>query len=156
MTQNALQKMSTVEIQPMSAHHLEEVWEIEKTAFSMPLSLDSFRRELTLPMARLRVAISDKAVVGYLNYWVIEKEAHVMTIAVHPEWRRHGVGKALFEFMIVETKDFESYHLELRVSNTTARAFYEKYGFKLCGLRKRYYANNGEDALLMSRYDVAK
>jgi ribosomal-protein-alanine N-acetyltransferase len=143
----------TIRILPMTAEHIDAVLEIEKASFARPLSRSGFERELTLPMARLRIAVDGERIVGYLNYWVIDREAHIMTLAVLPELRRSGVGQKLFASMLAETPGFASYHLELRVSNQPARAFYEHFGFRVCGVRKQYYADNHEDALLMSRFE---
>jgi ribosomal-protein-alanine N-acetyltransferase len=94
----------------------------------------------------------DRPVVGYSGFWYILDEAHVSTIAVHPDWRGRSVGEHLFVNMLEEALDLGAVTatLEVRVTNERAQNLYRKYFFEVVGRRRRYYRDNGEDALLMT------
>ena len=94
----------------------------------------------------------DRPVVGYSGFWYILDEAHVSTIAVHPEWRGRSVGEHLFVTMLEHALDLGAVTstLEVRVTNEQAQNLYRKYAFEIVGRRRRYYRDNGEDALLMT------
>lgn len=91
-------------------------------------------------------------VSGFLGLWFMVEEAHIVTIAVRETERRQGVGELLLiaAFDLAHSKDLHVLTLECRVSNTAAQALYEKYGFQRVGIRKRYYTDNNEDALIMT------
>lgn len=93
-----------------------------------------------------------RAVIGYAGFWFILDEAHISTIAVHPAWRGQGVGEQLLAALLERVLDLGavSATLEVRVSNEPAQALYRHYAFEIVGRRKRYYRDNGEDALLMT------
>jgi ribosomal-protein-alanine N-acetyltransferase len=93
-----------------------------------------------------------RQVVGYGGFWYIVDEAHISTIAAHPEWRGRGVGERLLAAMLERALDLGAVlsTLEVRVSNERAQNLYRKHGFEVVGRRKRYYRDNGEDALLMT------
>jgi ribosomal-protein-alanine N-acetyltransferase len=93
-----------------------------------------------------------RSVVGYGGFWFIVDEAHVSTIAVHPDWRGRRVGERLFVAMLEQALDLGAVTatLEVRVSNDRAQSLYRKYRFEVVGRRKHYYRDNGEDALLMT------
>jgi [ribosomal protein S18]-alanine N-acetyltransferase len=121
--------------------------EVEKTRKSrlFPLSLLSNRPVATVPSPELA------SIVGFAGLWLMVDEAHVTTIAMHPEHRGHGLG----EFLLVSLIDIaysigaKWVTLEVRVSNYTAQNLYRKYGFREAGVRHRYYSDNQEDALIM-------
>ena len=91
-------------------------------------------------------------VVGYSGFWFIIDEAHISTIAVHPDWRGRHVGEQLFVSILEQALDLGAVTatLEVRVSNDRAQGLYRKYHFEVVGRRKHYYRDNGEDALLMT------
>ncbi len=91
-------------------------------------------------------------VVGYGGLWLMVDEAHISTIATHPDWRRRGVGELLLLAMIDGAMELgaDIVTLEVRVSNMPAQTLYRKYGFEIVGERKGYYSDNGEDAYIMS------
>ena len=96
------------------------------------------------------------AVVAYAGFWLWGDEAHVGTIAVHPEWQRRGLGRWMLlnltqEAMLV---DADAITLEVRVSNLAARRLYRKQGFEIAGRRRRYYRDTGEDAYIMTLADL--
>jgi len=90
-------------------------------------------------------------IVGYAGMWNIGGEAHISTIAVHPNWRRQGLGEALLNGLLTRAAALNSEYsvLEVRVSNQSAQALYDKYGYEIVGDRKGYYRDNNEDAYLM-------
>ncbi len=91
-------------------------------------------------------------ILGYSGFWLMVGEAHISTIAVQPNWRRRGIGELLLVAMLDRAMELEAEMatLEVRVSNVTAQNLYRKYGFRQVGLRRRYYRDSGEDALIMS------
>ena len=93
-----------------------------------------------------------RSVVGYSGFWFILDEAHISTIAVHPDWRGRRVGESLFVAMLEAALDLSAVAatLEVRVTNDRAQNLYRKYQFEVVGRRKHYYRDNGEDALLMT------
>ena len=90
-------------------------------------------------------------IAGYAGMWNISGEAHVSTIAVHPEWRGHGLGEALLNGLLTRAIALNSEYsvLEVRVSNLSAQGLYRKYGYEIVGDRKGYYRDNNEDAYMM-------
>jgi len=90
--------------------------------------------------------------VGYGGFWLMVDEAHISTIATHHDWRRRGIGELLLIAMIDGANEVSArwVTLEARVSNTGAQALYRKYGFEVTGVRKRYYSDNNEDAVIMT------
>jgi ribosomal-protein-alanine N-acetyltransferase len=93
-----------------------------------------------------------RSVVGYSGFWFILDEAHISTIAVHPDWRGRRVGESLMVAMLEAALDLNAVTatLEVRVTNDRAQNLYRKYHFEMVGRRKHYYRDNGEDALLMT------
>lgn len=144
----------TLQIRDAIPHDLPRILEIERIAFPTPWSLNSFQRELTLPFSRLTVAIgseSDSAAIsGFLCRWIVADECHVLNIAVHPDFRRTGIGAELLNVAIAEARAREALMvtLEVRRSNLPARHLYRKYEFEERRLRKHYYGP-GEDAIVM-------
>lgn len=100
---------------------------------------------------RLRNSRSTAAIVGYGGCWLIAGEAHISTIAVHPDFRGKGLGELLLASMLLRAMNLEGEYsvLEVRASNTNAQALYLKYEYQVVGRRKGYYRDNAEDALLM-------
>ena len=95
---------------------------------------------------------TDDCILGYAGLWFMVDEAHITTIAVRPEWRRHGAGEAMLIALTEKalSRGERVLTLETRVSNEEAQKLYEKYGFTVTGQRLRYYSDNQEDALIMS------
>jgi ribosomal-protein-alanine N-acetyltransferase len=94
----------------------------------------------------------ERPVIGYAGFWFVLDEAHISTIAVHPDWRGRHVGERLLVAMLERALDLNAVTatLEVRVTNERAQNLYRKYAFDVVGRRKRYYRDNGEDALLMT------
>jgi len=136
----------------MRADDLDEVVAIERASFSMPWSRGAFLYELQQNrVARCLVMREDARVVGYLCLWEIGDELHITNVAVHPEHRRRGVGRALVSGVLddARTRKLKLVVLEVRPSNHEARTLYESFGFRVVGRRRGYYYDTGEDALVM-------
>jgi ribosomal-protein-alanine N-acetyltransferase len=129
------------------------VHEIDTLSFSLPWPERSFRFELTEnPVSRGWVAEVDGRIAAMLVLWFIVDEAHIATIAVHPDYRRQGIGEKvlLHALWAVQDEGARRVFLEVRAGNAAAQAMYEKYGFIVDGRRLKYYRDNDEDAILMS------
>ena len=126
---------------------------IDKSSFTLPWPERSFRFEVTNnPSARCWVAELDGQVVGILILWMIVDEAHVATLATHPEFRQQGIAERLLIMGLDNAYEegARSALLEVRAGNEAAQALYRKYGFETVGSRKHYYKDNAEDAILMT------
>ena len=144
----------TLELRRLELADLDAIEEIERVSYPTPWSRSMFTSELAKPSSRSLAAIdADGSLVGYL---VISKHVdawHVMNVAVAPQHRRRGVASALISRLLESTKgDAERGHtLEVRVSNGGAIALYERFGFERRGVRRGYYTDNREDAVVMWR-----
>ena len=128
--------------------------EMDILCFSAPWSEESFRKEITENrLAFYIVAEISGRMVGYAGLWSIVDEGHITNVAVHPDFRRKGIGEALISVLLNHTleKGILSHTLEVRASNDPAISLYLKFGFEPAGLRKNYYEDNGEDAIIMWR-----
>ena len=132
---------------------LPQVVALEKRCFVDPWESEALEQELAPDRLRLPL-IAEVAgkVAGYLMAWKIVDQLHILNIAADPDLRRQGVGKALLFAAARKAVDLgmEEITLEVRESNQEARAFYREYGFVPSGLRPGYYADNGEDAIIMT------
>ena len=149
--------MLNVEVVKMLPEHIDDIMVVEKLSFKIPWSRDAFVQETTVnQFARYFSAVADGKVVGYAGMWKVCDEGHITNIAVHPEYRGNGIGSLLLEYLIklAQAEGVASMTLEVRRSNFAAQALYNKYGFKVSGLRKGYYSDNGEDAIIMWKTDV--
>jgi ribosomal-protein-alanine N-acetyltransferase len=128
---------------------LPSVISIERRSFSTPWSLAMFVLELSKPSGICLAAEDDSGLVGYLVCSRYDEVWHLMNVAIHPERRRLGIATDLIERLFDEAGAGARYTLEVRVSNGPAIAMYQRFGFKSAGRRRRYYHDNGEDALIM-------
>ncbi|MDD3840509.1 MAG: ribosomal protein S18-alanine N-acetyltransferase [Clostridia bacterium] len=146
---------NSILIEKMRLEHIDRVLDIERLCFNNTWTRESFEMEITQNRcAYYVVARYSNKVVGYGGMWIIIDEAHVTNIAVHPEYRGMGVGNKIMEHLIdicVE-KDLVGITLEVRKSNVIAKNLYKKYGFEEKGIRRSYYLDTNEDALIMWRY----
>ena len=126
---------------------------MEKLCFADPWSEKSIASELDNPWALWLVALERDEVVGYIGSQTAVDETDVMNVAVHPDHRRKGIAEALIEMLIKQLQEQGSHALmlEVRASNAPAIALYEKMGFRQVGLRKNYYRNPKEDALILRK-----
>ncbi len=145
------------EIKKMKADHIDGVMVVENLSFKIPWSRQAFVDEITTnDMAIYFVALCNEQVIGYGGMWKIFDEGHITNIAVHPEFRRCGAASDIIEKMLEtsEEKGVKSLTLEVRKSNAAAQSLYSKYGFKPEGIRKGYYSDTGEDALIMWKHGI--
>jgi ribosomal-protein-alanine N-acetyltransferase len=142
-----------IRIVPMERRHLDAVAALEPLCFTEPWPIASFVGELNNPLAVYFVAEQDGAVLGYAGMHAILDEGHVTNIAVAPGHRRLGIGRRLCETLIrgAAMRKLRLLTLEVRESNTAARALYRAYGFTDTGRRRGYYQTPPEDAILMTR-----
>ena len=143
--------MKVVNIIPFSQKYLDSLIELEKICFTMPWTREMFEEEFKSSLTHYFIAVENDAVVGYAGLWKILDEGQITNIAVLPDYRRRGIADKLINALISSTSDIKSYTLEVRESNTAARALYEKLGFAVVGTRKGYYSDNGENAILYAR-----
>ncbi|MGD2125169.1 MAG: ribosomal protein S18-alanine N-acetyltransferase [Desulfobacteraceae bacterium] len=134
--------------------YLDGIAEIENLSFPSPWSPNAFIQEIRNPFSRLWALLVDKALVGYICFWMLESEIQLINIAIHPKARGRGFGGRLLTKMIESdvSKDMHSIWLEVRVSNLTAQKLYESLGFEEVGRRPRYYKDTNEDAIVMSLF----
>jgi ribosomal-protein-alanine N-acetyltransferase len=140
-------------IVPMRIDDLPAIHAIERASFDSPWPADAYRSELeTNRLAQYLVASAGDAIVAYSGMWLMVDEAHIITFAVHPAWRRQRIGERLLLALLDLARDAGAHEatLEVRLSNLPARRLYEKFGFRPVGLRPHYYSDNGEDALIMT------
>jgi ribosomal-protein-alanine N-acetyltransferase len=144
--------MEPLEIRRMNEHDIDEVWQIELDLFTMPWSRPSFLYEVSDSRNSYPVVgVDSGSVVGYAIAWFVAEELHIGNIAVAKARQGRGMGKRLLEHLLEEAsrRDVEYATLEVRVSNVKAIMLYRSHGFRTVALRKRYYGDNGEDAMVM-------
>jgi ribosomal-protein-alanine N-acetyltransferase len=138
-----------LEVRPLAYGDLPAVLAIERRAFQTPWSLAMFVLELSKPSGICLCVIAEDAIVGYLVCSRYADVWHLMNIAVAPEHRRRGIATQLMEELFGRAGSDARFTLEVRASNGAAIAMYERFGFRPSGHRRRYYHDNGEDALVM-------
>ena len=138
-------------IEQMTSKDIDGVFEVEKNCFEHHWSKDAFKKELNNEVARYLVAKLDGKVVGYVGIWFVMDEGHITNVAVHSDYRERTIGDKLVDEMVKLCKEnnLVAMTLEVRTSNTVAQNLYRKYGFKMAGIRKEYYSDNKEDAIIM-------
>jgi ribosomal-protein-alanine N-acetyltransferase len=144
--------MEQVKFRSMELTDIPRVMEVEKRSFPTPWPEKAFYDEiLHNQFARYEVVEVDGVVAGYCGMWLILDEAHITNIAIHPDYRGKGLGKALLKHMMQLAASLGSMKmtLEVRVSNEIAQSLYRKMGFEATGIRPRYYSDNQEDAMIM-------
>ena len=146
--------MDSLIIRKAETKDIKEMAALDLVCFPAPWSEEAFRQELEENnLAFYVVAELKEKVVGYAGLWAILDEGHITNVAVSPEHRKRGIGRAVVEVLVDATEQagLNSFTLEVRTSNITAQNLYKKFGFIEAGLRKGYYEDNGEDALIMWR-----
>ena len=141
-----------VVIEDMRLEDIPAVQLVENASFPIPWPANAFRHELTQNKnAHYLVAKEGDHIVGYAGLWLSLDEAHITTFAVLPDFRRRKIGERMLLsiFERAERLGAEWLTLEVRASNLPAQRLYEKYGFRPAGIRRRYYSDNNEDAIIM-------
>ncbi len=164
--------MNEIRIRVATAEDIDAMTELDATCFSAPWSRASFEAELTTNQLAWYLVAEEMVpkgedtnselnpegeddsvglIIGYAGLWAIEDEGHITNVAVHPDYRRMHLGHILVEMLIDQTRKegLKRFTLEVRVSNHAAIALYEQFGFVSAGLRKGYYEDNNEDAMIM-------
>ncbi len=133
---------------------IDDIVIIENESFQYPWKRETFESELTNTFSRFFIARKNKDPAGFIIYWDIPYEIHLINIAVRPKYRRMGTGAMLLGEMInyAEMNSKQLITLEVRVSNKGAITFYRKFGFREVYIREKYYVDNDEDAIVMERY----
>jgi ribosomal-protein-alanine N-acetyltransferase len=149
-----------IEFRKLKLRDLNAVEEIERTSYPTPWSRSMFAGELAKPSSICLGAIDseNEELVGYLIISRYVDAWHVMNVAVAPEYRRRGIARSLMErlFVVTARDARRGYTLEVRVSNEAAIRLYEELGFKTRGIRRGYYTDNREDALIMWKDPVSE
>ncbi len=142
-----------MEILEMTQGVVARVAQLENLCFSDPWSEKSVASELSNPLSLWLVAMEGERLAGYVGSQSVEGEADMMNVAVHPDFRRRGVGETLVNALVVALaeKGVHSLTLEVRVSNESAIGLYKKLGFSQAGLRKNYYRHPKEDAYILRK-----
>ena len=144
-----------IQILKMTTEHIKDVHKIEEDCFSIPWSEKSFYDELTKnKMAIYIVAKEDEKIIGYGGMWHVINEGHITNVAVKKEYRGKGIGNQIINALIdiAKEKEMIGITLEVRTSNDVAQNLYKKNGFIIEGIRKEYYDDNKEDAILMWKH----
>jgi ribosomal-protein-alanine N-acetyltransferase len=142
-------------IKKMGTEHIEDVISIERSSFLLPWPKDLFIREINADYAQNFICTAEKGiseeVIGYIFAWTIGNECTINKIACHYNYRRRGAGSFLLKHLIEESfiTGARIYYLEVRKYNEAALSFYRKYGFNQIAIRKGYYSDTKEDAVIM-------
>ena len=142
-----------MEIKAMKEAQVPQIAALERVCFSDPWSEISILSELENPLSCWLVAMDGERLAGYVGSQTVIDETDMMNIAVHPDYRRKGIAGRLVEALIAMLKEGGSHRLslEVRVSNESARRLYDELGFSEIAIRKRYYQNPKEDALILRK-----
>jgi len=144
--------MAELVIRKMSIIDIDEVMEVEKSSFAEPWPKEIFAQEVSKnDYAYYFVAQLNNKVIGYAGMWVVIDDAQITNIAIIPQYRGLKIGEKLFEYVCQQAMrmSVERLSLEVRVSNIIAQGMYRKFGFVPGGIRKNYYTDNQEDAIVM-------
>ncbi len=135
----------------MTIEDVKAIYDLSKACFSIPWSFEALTKELSNPLAEYQIAEIDGQIIGYGGLWCVMDEGEITNIAVDGDYRRQGIGEAILEALlqIAKQKRLTIVHLEVRVSNVAAKGLYEKFGFHQIAIRKNYYQQPIEDAIIM-------
>jgi ribosomal-protein-alanine N-acetyltransferase len=145
-------------IRSMRPEDVDEVHKIDNLSFTSPWPRHAFQHEVNNPLAHNWVVVAENGgIVGAIVVWLVVDEAHIGTLAIHPEYRRHGLAKQLLKTAMLDLveRGAVTAMLEVRESNTAAQRLYGGCGFQIVGRRRRYYQDTNEDALLMTLHDLS-
>ena len=142
----------------LSHDNLDAVLEIERMSFTTPWSRYAFIREIQFEKSVFKVINVDGRVVGYGGFWRFPDEVHISNFAIHPDYRRRGLGRLFLTHLLEEAISMGATKatLEVRRSNIAARELYEDFGFRVVSVSKRYYFDENEDALIMENSDITR
>ncbi|OPY58265.1 MAG: ribosomal-protein-alanine N-acetyltransferase [Pelotomaculum sp. PtaU1.Bin035] len=140
----------------MCPEHISQVVEIEQASFPAPWPQQVFTSEIQNEFAHYIVAAVNEQVIGYGGMWLVLDEAQVTNVAVHPAYRMNNIGKMIMLELMRRAilMGIDKMTLEVRLSNLVARHLYASLGFEKKGMRKKYYLDNNEDAIIMWKHDL--
>jgi ribosomal-protein-alanine N-acetyltransferase len=143
-----------LKIKSLTSENLSAILELDQACFGGLWTMEGYQRELDSPNSEFLGLFSPLVpakLLGMGCFWGILDEAHITILAVHPQYHRQGLGQLLLYSLLETARDhgLERATLEVRASNVVAMSLYQKFGFKIAGRRKRYYQDNGEDALVL-------
>ena len=144
-----------ITLEPMELKHLDEVFAVECESFTIPWTKNAFRKEIVENQLGLYVvAIEDGHVLGYGGMWHVITEGHITNVAVRESARRRGIGDRIIKELIriAKEKEMIGITLEVRMHNAAAQRLYTRNGFVPEGIRRNYYQDTKEDAIIMWRY----
>ncbi|MFA4874568.1 MAG: ribosomal protein S18-alanine N-acetyltransferase [bacterium] len=142
---------ASVSMQPFDPSDMDELMEIENSSFTLPWSRESYEELWPLESIKIWVARAGDELVGYYLTQIVGEEMELHTFAVKPEFRRRGIGRMLLNHMLDEARvrGTRRIYLQVRPSNDAARSLYNRLGFVAVGVRRGYYRDNSEDAIVM-------
>ncbi|MGI6420635.1 MAG: ribosomal protein S18-alanine N-acetyltransferase [Syntrophomonadaceae bacterium] len=145
---------TTCLIRRMTAHDLDGVMQVELESFPLPWSKESYLGELKNSFATYLVCDLEGEIAGFGGIWVVFEEAHITNVAIASQYRQRGLGTLLMEKLeaVAREKRAQRILLEVRTSNFPAQRMYKNLGFIPTGLRKEYYTDNKEDAIVMTKF----
>lgn len=146
--------MSDLIIRKACGEDVLQMAELDKLCFSAPWSESAFHQELnenSLAFYIVAELAETGQIIGYAGLWMIQEEGHITNVGVHPDYRRRKIGAAIVQVLMEESRKcgITTFTLEVRASNDKAINLYKKFGFLPVGVRKGYYEDNQEDALIM-------
>ncbi|MUK88530.1 ribosomal-protein-alanine N-acetyltransferase [Ornithinibacillus sp. L9] len=144
--------MAELSIRKMELSDISQVMEVETRSFESPWTEDIFYQEIVKNKhAHYYVMLIEKKIVGFVGVWIVFDDAQITNIAILPELRGNKLGEKLFRFTMQQAigMGVERLSLEVRASNTVAQRLYRKFGLVAGGIRKNYYSDNNEDAIVM-------
>lgn len=144
--------MADLVIRPMKVTDIDQVMEVETATFATPWTVDIFQQEIVdNQFAHYFVVVIDDKIVGYAGLWVIADDAQITNIAILPGYRGNKLGEKLFQYVMMQAVRLggRRLSLEVRTSNLVAQHLYRKFGLVPGGIRKNYYVDNQEDAIVM-------
>lgn len=135
----------------MALEDVPEVYKIEELSFFTPWSRESIKSEIANPLGTYLVALVEDKVAAYGGFWTVAPEGNINNIAVHPDYRGKGISRQLMQELIrlAGQKGVRSLFLEVRAANTVAQNLYRSLGFKMIDVRRGYYQDTDEDAIVM-------
>lgn len=143
-----------VKVRKMVLNDVDAVYDIEVASFTTPWTKEAFENEIAKNQLAIYFVVSEaERIVGYVGMWTIVDELHITNVAIAPEFRGKGYSNALIQHVLEYALEhgFVAITLEVRASNKVAISLYEKYMFVATGIRKGYYQDTGEDAVVMWR-----
>jgi [ribosomal protein S18]-alanine N-acetyltransferase len=156
MEKNAAEKLMDNQNMPglirsMSTSDIDRIMEIEKKSFAAPWSRIMFEETIFSPVFQGLVIECTKVVAGYVVFYVVDVEAHIMNVAIDPPGRKQGYARQLLNYTLefFRGRGVSECYLEVREHNKDAQRLYGYFGFEVIGRRKKYYPETGEDALVM-------